>query len=47
VVKATWAWFESYVDEAYAVLYTEQVQQNRGPLKQLDIRRLRANVAAL
>jgi len=47
VIKATWAWFSTYVDEAYAVLYTEQVQKGRGPLKQLDIPRLRADIASL
>jgi len=47
VIKATWAWFSTYVEEAYAILYTEQVQQGRGPLKQLDIARLRADIASL
>ena len=47
VIRCTWAWFTAYVEEAYAVIYTEEVQKNRGPLKQLDIARLRADVASL
>jgi len=47
VIKATWEWFSTYVDEAYAVLTTEQVAAGRGPLKQLDIARLRADIASL
>ena len=47
VIKATWEWFLKYVDEAYAVLYTEQVQKDRGPLDTLDIAQLRADIASL
>ena len=47
IIKATWEWFLTYVDEAYAVLTTEQVKAGRGPLKQLDIERLRADIANL
>ena len=47
VVKATWEWFSQYVDEAYMVLYTEQAQQNRGPLADFDIDTLRADIEAL
>jgi hypothetical protein len=46
VIRCTWEWFATYVDEAYAIIYTEEVQKNRGPLKQLDITRLRADIAA-
>jgi hypothetical protein len=45
VIRCTWEWFTTYVDEAYAILYTEEVQKNRGPLKTLDIERLRADIA--
>lgn len=47
VIRCTWEWFTTYVDEAYAIIYTEEVQKNRGPLKQLDIARLRADIASL
>jgi len=47
VIKATWEWFEKYVDEAYAVLYTEQVEKNRGPLATFNIDQLRADIEAL
>ena len=47
VIHATWEWFLKYVDEAYAIIYTEQVQKDRGPLEQLDIARLRADIASL
>ena len=47
VIRCTWEWFTTYCDEAYAIIYTEEVQKNRGPLKQLDITRLRADIASL
>ena len=47
VIRCTWEWFTTYVEEAYAIVYTEEVQKNRGPLKQLDIDRLRADIASL
>lgn len=47
VVQVTWEWFTTYVEEAYAVLYTEQVQQGRGPLENLDIDQLRTDIASL
>ena len=47
VIRCTWEWFTTYVDEAYAIIYTEEVQKNRGPLSGLDIARLRADVASL
>ena len=47
VIRCTWEWFTAYVDEAYAIIYTEEVQKNRGPLEQLDITRLRADIASL
>ncbi len=47
VVRCTWDWFTTYVEESYAVIYTEEVQKNRGPLDQLDIARLRADIASL
>jgi hypothetical protein len=47
VIRCTWAWFAKYVDEAYAIIYTEEVQKNRGPIKGLDIARLRAANASL
>ncbi len=47
VIRCTWGWFTTYVDEAYAIIYTEEVQKNRGPLEQLDITRLRADIASL
>lgn len=47
VIRCTWAWFEKYVDEAYAVVYTEEIQKNRGPLATLDITKLRADIASL
>jgi hypothetical protein len=47
VIRCTWAWFTTYTDEAYAIIYSEEVKKNRGPLKTLDIARLRADIAAL
>jgi len=47
VIRCTWAWFTTYVDEAYAIIYTEEVQKNRGPLKTLDIAKLRAALASI
>ena len=47
VIRCTWEWFTTYVDEAHAIIYTEEVQKNRGPLEQLDIARLRADIASL
>lgn len=47
VIRCTWAWFLEYVEEAYGILYTEQVSAGRGPLKGLDIARLRADIASL
>ena len=47
VIRCTWEWFTTYVEEAYAIIYTEEVQKNRGPLEQLDIARLRADIASL
>jgi hypothetical protein len=47
VIRCTWEWFTMYADEAYSIIYTEEVQKNRGPLHQLDIARLRADIANL
>ena len=47
IIHATWAWFSTYCDEAYAVLTSDQVAKGHGPLKQLDIARLKADIAAL
>jgi hypothetical protein len=47
VIRCTWAWFNTYVDEAYALIYTEEVQKGRGPVKGFNITQLRADVADL
>jgi hypothetical protein len=47
VIRCTWEWFTTYVEEAYVILYTEEVQKNRGPLEQFDIDKLLADIASL
>lgn len=47
VIRCTWDWFTTYVEEAYAIVYTDEVQKNRGPLPEFNIEQLRTDIASL
>jgi len=47
VIRCTWEWFNEYVEEAYAIIYNDEVHKNHGPLATLDIAKLRADITAL
>jgi hypothetical protein len=47
LIRCTWEWFNTYTEEAYAIIYNEEVLKNRGPLHTLDIARLRTDIASL